>query len=101
MQRQYHENHRFKWKSQGRCKRYHAVCAYIQKRFPQHELKIINISHQRIKKIEKDDSTFQGIMDEVRMSDAVLWAFPLYLLLVPWTRISLLSASIRKYYNVF
>jgi len=52
--------------------------AYIQKRFPQHELKIINIS-QRIKKIEKDDSTFQGIMDEVRTSDAVLWAFPLYL----------------------
>ncbi len=56
--------------------------AYIQKRFPQHELKIINIS-ERIKRIEKDEPTFQGIMDEVRMSDAVLWAFPLYLLLVP------------------
>jgi len=41
-------------------------------------MKIINIS-QRIKKIEKDKSTFQGIMDEVRTSDAVLWAFPLYL----------------------
>ena len=56
--------------------------AYIQKRFPGHELKIINIS-QRIKRIEKDESTFQGIMDEVRSSDVVLWAFPLYLLIVP------------------
>ena len=56
--------------------------AYIQKRLPQHELKIINIS-QRIDKIEKDESVFQGIVDEVRSSDGVLWAFPLYLLLVP------------------
>ena len=56
--------------------------AYIRKRLPQHELKIINIS-QRIDKIEKDESVFQGIVDEVRSSDGVLWAFPLYLLLVP------------------
>ncbi|MBW2115255.1 MAG: NAD(P)H-dependent oxidoreductase [Deltaproteobacteria bacterium] len=56
--------------------------AYIRKIFPQHELKIINIS-QRIDKIEKDESVFQGIVDEVRSSDGVLWAFPLYLLLVP------------------
>lgn len=56
--------------------------AYIQKTFPQHELKIINIS-ERIKRIEKDEFTFQGIMDEVRSSDVVLWAFPLYLLIVP------------------
>ena len=56
--------------------------AYIRKIFPQHELKIINIS-QRIDKIEKDESVFQGIMDEIRSSDGVLWAFPLYLLLVP------------------
>jgi len=56
--------------------------AYIRKRFPQHELKIINIS-QRIGKIEKDESSFQEIIDEVKTSGAVLWAFPLYLLLVP------------------
>ena len=56
--------------------------AYIRKRLPQHELKIINIS-QRIDKIEKDESVFQRIMDEIRSSDGVLWAFPLYLLLVP------------------
>jgi len=54
---------------------------YIQKKFPQHELKIFNIASQ-IKKIEKDEKTFQEIMDEVRSSDGVLWAFPLYYLLV-------------------
>ncbi len=56
--------------------------AYIRKKFPQHELKIINTS-QRINKIEKDESVFRGIVDDVRSSDGVLWAFPLYLLLVP------------------
>ena len=55
---------------------------FIQKRFPQHELKIINIS-QKIKKIEKDGKAFQEIIDQVRSSDGVLWAFPLYFLLVP------------------
>jgi multimeric flavodoxin WrbA len=54
---------------------------FIQKKFPQHELKILNIS-QRIKAFEKDDA-FQGIIDEVRSANGVLWAFPLYFLLVP------------------
>jgi len=55
---------------------------FIQKKFPHHELKILNIASQ-IKKIEKDTAAFQEIMDEVRSSDGVLWAFPLYYLLVP------------------
>jgi len=55
---------------------------FIQKKFPQHELKIINIS-QRIKKIEKDEDAFQEIIDQVKTSDGILWAFPLYFLLVP------------------
>lgn len=55
---------------------------FIQKKFPQHELKTFNIS-QEIRKIEKDDKAFQKIIDEVRSSDGVLWAFPLYILLVP------------------
>jgi multimeric flavodoxin WrbA len=54
---------------------------FIQKKFPQHELKIVNIASQ-IKKIEKDKKAFQEIMDEVRSSEGVLWAFPLYYLLV-------------------
>jgi multimeric flavodoxin WrbA len=55
---------------------------YIQKEFPQHELKIINIS-QRIKKIESDEHAFQEILDEVKGSDGVLWASPVYFFLVP------------------
>ena len=55
---------------------------YIQKKFPQHELKIINIA-QRIKKIERDERAFQEILAEVRASDGVLWACPVYFFLVP------------------
>lgn len=54
---------------------------YMQKKFPRHELKILNVA-QRIGKIEKDDGAFEEIIDEVRSSDGVLWAFPLYFLLV-------------------
>jgi len=54
---------------------------FIQMKFPQHELKILNIS-QKIAKIEKDEKAFQKIIDEVKASDGVLWAFPVYYLLV-------------------
>lgn len=55
---------------------------YIQKKYPQHELKIINIS-QNIKKIEKDDEKFQTILEDIRESEGILWATPVYYLLVP------------------
>jgi multimeric flavodoxin WrbA len=54
---------------------------YIQKTFPQHHLKIINVS-QNLPRIEKNASLFQEILDEVKSSDGVLWAFPLYFFLV-------------------
>ena len=54
---------------------------FIQNKFQHHEFKIFNIAYQ-IKKIEKDEKTFQEIIDEVGSSDGVLWAFPLYYLLV-------------------
>ncbi len=54
---------------------------YIQKRFKQHELKIINIS-QRINRIENDKKTFEEIINEIRFSDGVIWAFPLYVFTV-------------------
>ncbi len=55
---------------------------YIQKKFPQHEFKIMNIS-QRIIKLEKDEIIFQDIIDAVKSSDGVLWAFPVYNFIVP------------------
>lgn len=54
---------------------------YLQKEFPQHELNVLDIS-SRIGKIEKDERAFQEITAEVQSSDSVLWAFPLYFLLV-------------------
>ncbi|MCK4420334.1 NAD(P)H-dependent oxidoreductase [candidate division WOR-3 bacterium] len=55
--------------------------SFIRKKFPQHELKIFNIA-QQIKKIEKDEAAFREIIDEIKSSDGVLWAFPLYVFLV-------------------
>jgi multimeric flavodoxin WrbA len=55
---------------------------YIQKEFPQHEIEIVNIS-QRIKRIEKNQEVFDGIIATVEASDAVLWATPLYYFVVP------------------
>ncbi len=54
---------------------------FVQKKYPQHRLKILNIS-QKMRAIEKDQSSFQKIIDEVESADGVLWAFPLYFLLV-------------------
>ena len=55
---------------------------YIRKRFPGHEYVVHDISH-RIKKLERDDASFKEVIDDVSSSDVVLWAFPLYHMLVP------------------
>jgi multimeric flavodoxin WrbA len=55
---------------------------FIDNKFPQHDLKVINIS-QGIQRIEKDEQAFAKIVDDVKTSDGVLWAFPLYVMLVP------------------
>ena len=54
---------------------------FIQKKFPEHELKIHNVA-QRIKTTGKNEKAFQEIIDAVKSSDGVLWAFPLYVFLV-------------------
>jgi NAD(P)H-dependent FMN reductase len=55
---------------------------FMQKKFPVHAFSIVNVSRE-IKQIEKDEKKFEEIIGKVRGSDAVLWAFPLYFLLVP------------------
>ncbi|MCP4724135.1 MAG: NAD(P)H-dependent oxidoreductase, partial [bacterium] len=55
---------------------------YLQWKFPQHEIKIINIA-QKLRKIEKDENYFQEIIDDIRRSDGIIWAFPVYIYLVP------------------
>ena len=54
---------------------------YLQKKFPEHEFKLFHIAHD-ILKLEKKGEAFQQIIDEVKSADGVMWAFPLYTLLV-------------------
>jgi len=56
---------------------------YIQKKNPQHKLKILNIA-QQIKKIVKDAVKFQEIIDKIKNSDGVIWASPLFVMLIPY-----------------
>lgn len=55
---------------------------YIQNKFPQHELKIFSIS-RKIKNLENDPNKLQEILDHIQTADGVLWATPVYYLLVP------------------
>ena len=55
---------------------------YLRKVFPQHKLKMHHVS-QRIKRLEQREEVFHQLIDEVRSSDAVLWASPVYFCLVP------------------
>lgn len=54
---------------------------FIQKKYPRHELKIVDIA-SRIKKLESDEAAFSEVIEDVRSSDGVLWGFPLYVMLV-------------------
>lgn len=54
---------------------------YLQKRFPEHDFSVLHVAKD-IKKIEKDSEVFRQAVEEIRSSDGVLWAFPLYVLLV-------------------
>jgi multimeric flavodoxin WrbA len=55
--------------------------AFLAKNYPEHEFNIVHIA-QRIKRFEKDPFTFTQVIDQVRASDAVIWGFPLYILMV-------------------
>jgi multimeric flavodoxin WrbA len=54
---------------------------FLGQRFPEAEFKIFDVA-LKIKILEKDEKTFQEIIGEIAATDAVLWAFPLYTLLV-------------------
>ena len=43
---------------------------FLQKKFPQHELRTVHIAH-RIKKIEKDEETFKEIMEDIRSAKLI------------------------------
>lgn len=55
--------------------------AYLAKIYPQHEFNVLHIA-QRIKRLEHDRAAFNQVIDQIRESDAVLWGFSLYILIV-------------------
>lgn len=55
---------------------------YLEKSFSSHEWVIEHVA-SRIPKLERNRAAFDAVIDQVRSADLVLWAFPLYVLLVP------------------
>jgi multimeric flavodoxin WrbA len=53
----------------------------LQKKFPEHELTIHNVC-QDVHRLEESQEAFGEVVRSVEAADAVLWAFPLYYLLV-------------------
>lgn len=58
-----------------------ASVKYLKVVFPEHDFTVKHVS-LTIQRLEKDLSLFDELMNEVRQSDIILWAFPLYFLLV-------------------
>jgi multimeric flavodoxin WrbA len=54
---------------------------FIQKKYPQNDFKIFHIA-KSIRKLEKDDDYFKDVIDVIRSSDGVLWAFGVWVLVV-------------------
>jgi multimeric flavodoxin WrbA len=55
---------------------------FLGKKFPQHEFTILSVCHD-IKRLEDDEAAFRETIRTVEAADAVLWALPVYVLLVP------------------
>ena len=55
--------------------------AYIRKKFPDYNYEILNVAHE-IRKIEKNIAAWNTIIESIKSADIVIWAFPLYYLVV-------------------
>ena len=54
---------------------------FLEKSFPDHDFNYIHASFY-CKKMEGDEKYFDEVMEQIEKADAVIWAFPLYYLLV-------------------
>jgi multimeric flavodoxin WrbA len=54
---------------------------FLEKKYPQHSFHVLNVAHD-IRKIESDELLFNEIIGTIREADGIIWAFPLYYLLV-------------------
>lgn len=55
--------------------------AYYSTCFPEHTFTYVKAA-QQCKKFEKDREAFQEVMEMVEQADLIIWAFPLYIMLV-------------------
>ena len=55
---------------------------YIQKKFPMHEFKILNVA-QQINRLENNEEKLKECVDDINNSDAIIWSTPVYVMLVP------------------
>ena len=54
---------------------------YLQLRYPDHDLTIKTVALS-LPRLEKNEAAFQELISEIHESEAVIWAFPLYFMLV-------------------
>jgi len=54
---------------------------YLEKAFPKHQFVVLHVAQQS-RKLDRDAAAFDAVVQEVRSADGVIWAFPLYILLV-------------------
>lgn len=55
---------------------------YLQQQLGEHEFEVIEAA-RRIRRLERDRKAFDGIVEQLAGANAVLWAFPVYIMLVP------------------
>lgn len=55
---------------------------YLEQRYPEHRFVRFQVA-RRLKALERDPAELEALMDQMRSADAVLWACPVYYLLVP------------------
>jgi multimeric flavodoxin WrbA len=53
----------------------------LETAFPEHQFAVLHVAQQS-KKLDRDAAAFDQVIEEVRSADGVIWAFPLYFLLV-------------------
>ncbi len=54
---------------------------FLEKTFPEHTFVALPVA-QKIRALERGKGSFDKVIEEVRGADGVIWAFPLYILLV-------------------
>ena len=54
---------------------------YLELRFPHHNFEYVNAA-QSCAKFERNEAAFNEVMDKIEAADLILWAYPLYFLLV-------------------